>query len=270
MLDAIPQIGFGTWQRRGDEATTTVRAAIECGYRHIDTAQAYGNEAEVGKGIADSGIARDDLWVTTKIQPSDLGPGQVRPKTEESLEKLGLEQLDLLLVHWPAVDGQYEMEDYLGQFMEVQDAGLTRKIGVSNFTIAYIDQALSILGDRELTTNQVELHPFLRNGPIVEHCKSKGIPLTAYSPLARGEIAEDAVIKSIAGELEATEAQVVLAWLMAKGIIVIPTSSKSERIEANLKATEIQLTSKQMMTMDGLHRNERLISGPHAPEWDEE
>ncbi|QQA42508.1 aldo/keto reductase [Pelagovum pacificum] len=270
MLDAIPKIGYGTWQRRGDEARNGVLAALEAGYRHIDTAEGYENEKDVGQGIAESGVARDDFWITTKVAPENFGPGEVRPHAEASLERLGLDQVDLLLAHWPSIDDKYDIEDYLGQLADVKAAGLARTIGVSNFTIRHIDKAVEILGADAITTNQIELHPFLANRPIVEHCKSLGIPLTAYCPLARRAVPEDVTLQGIADDIGATPSQVALSYLMAQGYIVIPSSSNTDRIAENLAATEVQLTAAQLKTIDGLDRNMRCVNGSWCPAWDEE
>ena len=267
MIGPMPQIGFGTWKRDGDEAQRTVLWALEAGYRSIDTAEAYGNETEVGRAIAGS-LPRDEIFLTTKVSPEHLGPGQVRPHVEASRDRLGVGHVDLLLIHWPAIDDAFAIEDYLGQLAEVQDAGLTRHIGVSNFTRRHVDRALELLGDRRITTNQVEIHVFMQNRPIVDHCQAKGIPLTAYSPLARGAVADDATVKRIAEAHGATPGQVALAFLMAEGHAVIPTSSNRDRIRENLAAQELDLTQEDMQALRGLDRGMRLVDGAWAPEWD--
>ncbi|SLN22293.1 aldo/keto reductase [Roseisalinus antarcticus] len=267
MLGTIPQIGYGTWKRTGDDCVACVATALELGYRHIDTAEGYGNEVEVGRGIALSGVPRGEIWVTTKVAPENLAPGAVRPHVEASLERLGLDRVDLLLVHWPAIGDRYEMSEYMRQFMAVRAAGLTRFIGVSNFTIRHVDLAMQILGEAPLV-NQVELHPYLTNTPIVDHCRTKGLTLTAYSPLARGEVSDDPVLNGIGTEIGASGGQVALAWLMAKGYVVIPTSSKRANIAENLGAADITLTPEQIAAIDGLNRNERLVSGSFSPDWD--
>jgi 2,5-diketo-D-gluconate reductase B len=198
-IGPIPQIGYGTWQREGDEAVNGVTWALEAGYRHIDTAEGYGNEASVGKAISESGVPRDEIFLTTKVAPEHLGPGQVRAHTEASLEKLRSERVDLLLIHWPSINDRYDMADYLGQLAEVQDSDLATHIGVSNFTKRHIDRAIELLGEGRILTNQVEIHPLMQNRPIVEHCRARGITLTAYSPLARGAVADNAALKEIAG-----------------------------------------------------------------------
>ena len=267
-IGPIPQIGYGTWQRDGDEARRCVLWALEAGYRHLDTAEGYGNEAFVGKALAESDVARDAIFLTTKVAPDHLGPGQVMAHAKASLDRLGTDHVDLLLVHWPAVGDRYAMEDYLGQFAEVQDAGLTRHIGVSNFTRRHIDRALEILGGRPIVTNQVEIHAFMQNRPIVEHCRAKGIPLTAYAPLARGAVAGNPGLEAIAAAHGATPAQVVLAFLLAEGHIVIPTSSNRARIAENLAAKDVALDAAEIERIRGLDAGRRLVSGASAPAWD--
>ncbi len=264
----IPKMGYGTWQREGVACFRGVIDALDVGYRHIDTAEAYNNEDFIGTALAESGLQRDEVWVTTKVAPEHFGPGQVRGHVEASLEKLRLDRVDLLLLHYPAINDEYAMEDYIAQFVEVREAGLTRHLGVSNFTIRHIDRALELLGDVPILTNQVELHPFLANRPIVEHCRARGIPLTAYSPLARGRVTRDPVLAEIAGAHGASAAQVALAWLMAEGHAVLPSSVSRAHIAEDFAAQELALTDAELERIRGLDRGERLIDGPWCPEWD--
>ncbi len=264
----IPQMGFGTWQREGVACFRGVMDALDVGYRHIDTAEGYNNEEFVGTALIESGLPRDEIWVTTKVAPESFGPGQVRAHVEASLEKLRLDQVDLLLPHYPSIGDEYQIEDYMAQFAEVLDAGLTRHLGVSNFTVRYIDRALELLGDRKILTNQIELHPFLANRTIVDHCRAKGIPMTAYSPLARGRVADDPVLKEIAEAHNATPAQVALAWLMAEGHVVVPSSGNRQRIAENFAAQELALPESELKRVAALDRDMRLVDGPWCPEWD--
>ena len=268
-INGIPQIGYGTWNREGDAAYRGTLDALEVGYRHIDTAEGYGNEREVGRAILASGLPRAEVFLTTKVAPESFGPGQIRPHVDASLEKLGVDRVDLLLLHYPSIGDEYPMEDYVGQFAEVFDAGLADRIGVSNFTIRHIDRARALLRDRPLATNQVELHPFLANDPIVSHCEGLGIPLTAYSPLARGAVLEDPVIREIAEARGATPAQVTLAYLMARGFVVIPSAGARERIAENLGALGVSLSDREVARIRALDRNERQVDGPWCPAWDE-
>lgn len=268
MVAGIPQMGYGTWNRPGDEAYHGVIWALEAGCRHIDTAQGYDNEQEVARGIKDSGVARKDIFITTKVKPENFGPGQIMPSVRQSLEKLQTERVDLLLLHWPSIRNQYPLEDYIGQFAEVFDAGLATRIGVSNFTKALIDGTIRLLGDRKITTNQVECHVYMQNRPVVEHCEKLGIPITAYSPLARGRVVGDPVLERIGKAHGATGEQVALAFLMARGMIVIPSSGKKERIVSNFEARKIKLTDDEVGQIAALDRGMRLVDGDWAPTWD--
>lgn len=267
-IGPIPQIGYGTWNRPGDEAYNGVLWALEAGYRHIDTAEGYKNEEFVGKAIAESGVARNDIFLTTKVAPESFGPGQIMGHVETSLEKLRTEQVDLLLLHYPSIGDEYQIEDYMAQFAEVYDKGMTKHIGVSNFTKKYIDRALELLGDRKLITNQVEIHVFMQNRPIVEHCQAKGIPLTAFSPMARGAVADDPKLAEIGARHNATTGQIALAFLMAEGYVVIPSSGNKERIAQNLAAADIALTEADMVELRAMDDGRRLVNGPWCPVWD--
>lgn len=267
-MDQMPPIGYGTWNRPGEAAYQGVLAALEAGYRHLDCAEGYQNEEFVGRAIAAFDLPRDALWVTTKVAPESFGPGQVRPHVEASLEKLGVGPVDLLLLHYPSIKDEYDIADYMAQFAAVYDAGFCRNIGVSNFTKLYLDQASDLLGDRPLLTNQVELHVYLHNRPVVEYCAAKGMRMTAYSPLARGAVADDPVLQQIGAEVGGTASQVALAWLLAKGHVVIPSAGSPARIAENLAAGDLRLTAAQMTAIDGLDKGMRLVDGPWCPVWD--
>jgi 2,5-diketo-D-gluconate reductase B len=268
LIGPIPQIGFGTWKRNGDDGYRAVLDALEVGYRHIDTAEAYDNEEDVGKAIALSGLKRDVLFVTTKIAPGNLGPGQIRPHALASLEKLGLEQVDLLLIHWPSIKDQFDVRDYIAQLAEIQQQGLAKHLGVSNFTKRHLAAAIDVLGQGGIATNQVEVHPFFQNPIMASHCKELGIPLTAYSPLARGAVNSNEVLVRIAEKHAATAGQVALAFLMAEGHIVIPTSSNKQRMAENLAAQNLSLTHDDINDIRLLHKDHRLVNGGWAPKWD--
>jgi 2,5-diketo-D-gluconate reductase B len=267
-MKTIPSIGYGTWNRPGEAAYDGTLAALQAGYRHIDGAEGYENEEYVGRAIADFGLSRDDLWVTTKVAPESFGPGQVRSHVEASLEKLGVGPVDLLLLHYPSINDEFAIEDYMAQLAAVYDAGLCRNIGVSNFTKRYLDRALELLGDRPILTNQVELHVFMQNVPIVDYCRAKGIALTAFSPLARGAVVDDPVLSLIAASHGATASQVALAWLLAEGHIVIPSSGNPDRIRENLAAAQLHLSTEELKQITQLERGMRLVNGPWCPEWD--
>ena len=267
-IGPIPQMGFGTWKRSGEDGYREVLTALEVGYRHIDTAEAYDNEENVGRALAEFGLARNDVFVTTKVAPENLGPGQVRPHVLASLKKLRLEKVDLLLVHWPSINDRYDIHDYMAQFAAVQDEGLATHIGVSNFTKRHLAAALEVFGARPIVTNQVEIHPLFQNRIIVDHCRALGIPLTAYSPLARGAVNDNVTIQSIAKKNGATCGQVALAFLMAEGHIVIPTSSNRARMAENLTATDLTLSKHDITEIRSITDNRRLVNGSWAPKWD--
>ncbi|MFT6429100.1 MAG: 2,5-diketo-D-gluconate reductase B, partial [Halopseudomonas sp.] len=187
----IPPLGFGTFRLKGQEVIDAVGTALELGYRHIDTAQIYDNEKEVGQAIAASGIARKELFVTTKIWITNLKPEKLIASLQESLHKLGVDQVDMTLVHWPSPEDKVPMEEYLPMLLEAREQGLTRAIGVSNFTINHLTQAIDLVGAENIATNQVEIHPFLHNHKLAEFARGQGIQLTAYMPLAVGKVMQD-------------------------------------------------------------------------------
>jgi 2,5-diketo-D-gluconate reductase B len=268
MVAGIPQMGYGTWNRPGDEAYQGVLWALEAGCRHIDTAQGYDNEQDVARGMRASGVPRSEIFITTKVKPENFAPGAVMPSVQKSLEKLGTDKVDLLLLHWPSPHNEYALEEYMGQFAAVFDAGLATRIGVSNFTKALLDRAIALLGPRVITTNQVECHVYLQNRPIVDYCQSLGIAVTAYSPVARGAVVGDATLGRIGAAHGATDTQIALAFLIAKGIIVIPSSGKKARIETNFAARHIALTSAEITEIESLEKGLRLVNGPWCPAWD--
>lgn len=268
LINNIPVLGYGTWNRTGEETYQGVLDALEIGYRHIDTAQGYQNEQDVGQALKDSDLARGAIFLTTKVKPENFSPNTILPSVRESLEKLQTDQVDLLLLHFPSIGGKYAMEDYMMQFAEVYDLGLCKNIGLSNFTIPLLDQALVLLGHRKLLTHQVEIHPFLQNHLIVNRCKALGIPLTAYSPLARGAVLDNALLQNIANKHNATAAQISLAFILAEGYITIPAARKWERILENFNALNVNLESSDIENIRSLEANLRLTNGPWCPKWD--
>jgi 2,5-diketo-D-gluconate reductase B len=267
-IGPIPQLGFGTWNHSGEDAYNVTRWALETGFRHIDTAEGYNNEEFVGRAIAESGIARDQIFITTKVAPESYAPGKIMGHVKTSLEKLRIEKVDLLLLHWPSIKDQYDVNDYLKQFGEVFDAGLTKHIGVSNFTKKYLDAAIRILGHRPITTNQCEIHVLNQNHIIVDYCKSKSIPMTAYSPLARGALTDNQTLMAIGKKHNCSANQVALAFLMAEGYVVIPSSSNKARIKENFDAKDVVLTADDIATIRNLDEGRRLVNGAWCPVWD--
>lgn len=266
---AIPPLGFGTGKRRGEEGVAAITHALDVGYRHLDTAQRYRNETECGEAIARSGLPRADVFVTTKVHEDNLGPGLLRPSVEESLAKLRVDRVDLLLLHWPSPHDQVPMPVYLEQLAAVHDAGLTERIGLSNFTIPLLDEARGILGDRPISANQVEIHVYGQNRRLAARCRALGIPTIAFCPLGRGLEADDPVLDEIAATQGATWAQVALAFLMAEGHAVIPTSGKPERIAANFAARDVVLSDVEIARIRALDRDHHIVDDRSwMPLWD--
>ena len=264
----IPHIGLGTFRLTGTQAIDSVRSGLELGYRHIDTAQIYGNEQDVGTALRESGIDRDEVFVTTKVWTEHLEGSQLIPSLEQSLRKLGLEQVDLALIHWPSPDGAVAVAESMAALLAARERGLARAIGVSNFTMPLLREAIAAVGAHNIATNQVELHPYLQNRALVAFMLEAGIHLTAYMPLAYGKVMADPVIARIAARLGATPAQVTLAWLMGKGYAVIPSSTQRTNQAGNLAARGLRLAPEDGAAIDALERGERLVNPDFAPRWD--
>ncbi len=264
----MPAIGLGTFRLKDQVVIDSVTTGLEVGYRHIDTAQIYGNEAEVGQVIAASGIARQDLYITTKIWTGNLSHNKLIPSLKESLTKLRVDQLDLTLIHWSVSEDVLSVAEYVATLAEAKALGLTKEIGVSNFTISQMQQAIDTVGASEIATNQIELHPFLQNHKVVEFARKHGIHITAYMPLAYGKVMQDTVMQKIAAAHNTTPAQVSLAWLLQQGFAVIPSSTKRENLVSNLQADQIKLSTDEMLAIAALDRGERLVNPDFAPKWD--
>ncbi|MAM56714.1 MAG: 2,5-didehydrogluconate reductase DkgB [Salinicola sp.] len=265
----LPQPGLGTYRLKEQAVIDSVTSALELGYRHLDSAQMYENEAAVGKAIRQSGVPRDELFVTTKIWWDKLEPKALTGAIEQSLENFGLDRLDLILIHWPSPGDEVPMADTLAALDAARARGFTRHIGVSNFTIAQIDQALGLPGGENIVTNQIEVHPFLANRKLVEHCQAKGLDVTAYMPLAVGKVMKDPVLQRIADAHDASPAQVALAWIAARDIIVIPSSTNPANQKSNLEAMKLRLSDDEIARIDDLDRGDRQANPSFAPDWDE-
>ncbi|WP_255991951.1 2,5-didehydrogluconate reductase DkgB [Chitinolyticbacter albus] len=265
---SIPAFGLGTFRLKDQQVIDSVKNGLAVGYRHIDTAQIYGNEAEVGQAIAESGVPRSELFITTKIWTSNFTPDTLLPSLKESLAKLRTDAVDLTLIHWPSPHDEIAVADYLPLLLEAKRQGLTRQIGVSNFTIRHLQQAIDVVGADQIATNQVEIHPFLQNRKLAQFAHGAGIHLTAYMPLAYGKVMEDTLLQRIAANHGATPAQVALAWLLQQGYAVIPSSTKRANLESNLAAQRLQLSAEEMAEIAALDRGERLAKPDFAPEWD--
>ncbi len=268
MTTNIPQLGLGTFRLKERQAIDAVATGLALGYRHVDTAQIYGNEAEVGQALAESGVARADVFVTTKIWTENLAASRLRASLEESLAKLRTDYVDLTLIHWPSPGAAVSVAESMEALLAAREAGLTRAIGVSNFPITLLRDAIAAVGADDIATNQVELHPFLQNRALDAFMVDAGIHLTAYMPLAYGKVMEDAAIARIARRHGATPAQVALAWSMAKGYAVIPSSTQRANLESNLRARDLILSREDIAAIDALDRGERLVNPDFAPQWD--
>ncbi|MCO4784364.1 2,5-didehydrogluconate reductase DkgB [Marinomonas atlantica] len=264
----MPNLGMGTFRLEGEEAYNSVKMALDEGFRHIDTAQMYGNEAEVGKAIADSGVAREELYVTTKVNMKNFEQKDFLPSVKVSLEKLKLDYVDMLLIHWPSPANGDNMDVYLGELMKAKENGLTKSIGVSNFTIGLLEKAQTILPTGVLANNQVEVHPYLQNNKLRSYCNQVGIHVTAYMPFAVGKVLKDETLKAIAEKHEVSAAQVVIAWAQQQGITVIPSSTKRENLQDNFAGANLSLESKDMAKIAELERGGRQVDPDFAPEWD--
>lgn len=264
----IPSIGFGTWQLKDDTATECVRTALDAGYRHIDTAQAYENEAAVGAGLKQSGLKRDDYFLTTKVWTDRFRDGDLQASAKESLSRLGVDEVDLLLLHWPNND--VPMEETIAALNDACKQGLTRNIGVSNFNTDQFARAVE-LSDAPILVNQVEFHPFIDQTKLLAATDQNGSALTAYCPLAQGRIFKNDTIKSIADRYGVSPAQIVLRWFTQQtGVIAIPRSSNPDHVRSNFAIDEIHLTDDEMARITGLRRvHDRIVDPDFAPVWDE-
>jgi len=259
----IPQLGFGVFQVAPEDTERAVTEALEAGYRHIDTAAAYRNEKGVGRAIAASGLARDEVFVTTKLWNGDHGHETALRAFDQSLGRLGLDHVDLYLVHWPLPSRDRYVETWKA-FEAIKSDGRARSIGVSNFQPAHLDRLAAETGTTP-SLNQVELHPRLQQPELRAHHREQGIATEAWSPLAQGgDLLEDPVITEIAEQRDKTPAQVVLRWHVQIGNVVIPKSVTPERIRANLDVFDFELSDEDLSRIEGLDRGERIGPDPDA------
>lgn len=265
----LPAFGLGTFRLKGQTVIDSVRSALDVGYRVIDTAQIYENEAEVGQAIAEAGVPRDDLFLTTKIWIDNLSKDKLIPSLQDSLKKLRTDHVELTLIHWPSPGGAVSLAESLEALLEARAQGLTRQIGVSNFTIALLGQAIAIAGQENIATNQVEISPYLQNRKLAAFAREHGIHLTSYMTLAYGKAVQEPVLQQIAAKHGATAAQVALAWALQQGFSVIPSSTKRANLESNLNALTLRLDDEDLANIAKLDRNERLANPDGiAPQWD--
>ena len=262
----IPAIGLGVMTLKEETCVQAVDAALRMGYRHIDTAQMYGNEREVGEGLRASGIERAEVFVTTKVWHDRLRAGDFERSVDESLQRLNLSAVDLLLIHWPNKD--VPLKETIDALCKTKRAGKTRHIGVANFTVALVEEAAK-LAVEPLVTNQIEVHPFIDRSKVIAASRRHGLAITAYCPIARGAAPGDAVLARIGAAQGKSPAQVSLRFLVQQDIVPIPRSANPQHIADNLAVFDFTLSDAEMAELRGLGRaDKRIVSPPHAPQWD--
>ncbi|WP_158854032.1 aldo/keto reductase [Halorhabdus sp. CUG00001] len=267
-MTELPDIGLGTWQNEDPaQCAESVRTALETGYRHIDTAEIYGNEEAVGEGIAQAAVDREEIFLATKVHASStsLSYDGVIETAHNSLDRLGVEYVDLLYVHWPT--GDYDPADTLPAYDELYDEGLIRNVGVSNFEPFNVETALEVL-DVPLFANQVEMHPLLQQDALRAHADEHDYTLVAYSPLARGDVFDVPEVVEVAEKHDVSPAQVSLAWLREKGVSTIPKATSEGHIRDNFESLALELDDEDVATIDGIEREDRHLDFDVAP-WNE-
>ncbi len=262
----IPTIGFGTWDLRGRVCSRAVEQALRIGYRHIDTAEMYNNERDIGEGLRASGVNRDEVFITTKVWKDHLAPREFARATKESLARLRLSDVDLLLIHWP--NPRVPLAETIGAMCRMKEAGFARHVGISNFTVPLIEQAV-LLSTEPLVVNQIEWHPYLDQSKVVAACRQHGLAVIAYSPIARGRAVDDKELKLIGLHHRKSAAQVSLRFLVQDGAIVIPRTSKLERMEENMAIFDFELDEAEMAEIRKLATPEgRVVDWTGSPNWD--
>jgi diketogulonate reductase-like aldo/keto reductase len=259
----IPRLGFGTYRLTDPEqCVSAVRTALETGYRHVDTAEYYENEASVGEGIAASDVDRSDVFLASKVWRDRLAYDDFLESARERVDLLGVDALDLLYVHWPM--DTYDPEETLPALLEAREAGLTHGIGLSNFTPAGMDEAIDHLGEPP-AAHQVEMHPFLPQDELRAHADRHDYQLVAYAPIARNAVADVPEMQDVAEKHGATPAQVSLAWVLAKGAVPIPKAGSPDHVRENYGALDLTLDDEDVARIDGIEREERIVDFPNAP-----
>ena len=259
----MPMLGLGTWENDdASQCTESVATALEMGYRHVDTAQAYRNEDAVGEGIAQADVDREDVFLATKVWIDNLAPADVKSTTRDSLDRLGVDSVDLMYIHWPA--RAYDPEATLGAFDDLVDDGHIDRIGVSNFEPRHVEEAMDI-ADNPIFANQVECHPLLQQEELREHAAEHDYELVAYSPLARGKVFDVPELNDIAEKHDASEAQVSLAWLREKGVTAIPKATGTDHIEDNWESLGVDLDEDDVAKIDAIDREDRRVDPDFGP-----
>jgi 2,5-diketo-D-gluconate reductase B len=262
----VPRLGLGTFRMQGDVCRAAVESALGIGYRHIDTAEMYGNEDAIGAALASSGVARKDLHITTKVWNENLAPEAIRRAFDASLKKLRLDRVDLYLVHWPAKN--MKLPAMFETLVKLKQEGRTRAIGVANFNIALLKTVIEDIR-APIACNQIEYHVFLDQTPIRKYLAARSIPLVAYCPLAQGRVATDETLIAIGRKHGASAAQVALKWLIDQdGVAAIPKASRPQSQQANLDAQHLGLDDDDRAAIAALPKNKRFVDPGFAPEWD--
>ncbi|MGJ5094096.1 aldo/keto reductase [Bradyrhizobium oligotrophicum] len=262
----IPALGLGTWELRGRACSRIVEQALTLGYRHIDTAQVYENEQEVGEGLRASRVRRNEVFLTTKVWTTHFAPHDLERSAKESLVRLRVSEVDLLLLHWP--NPHVPLTETLGALAHAKTLGLARHIGVSNFTVGLLDEAVAA-SPEPLVCNQVEYHPYLDQTKVREACARHGIALVAYSPIAKGKIKNDPTLTRIGRAHGKSPAQICLRWLVQQNVVAIPRTSKIERLSENLDVFDFELSEQDMADIFAMGSPEgRMTNFAFAPKWD--
>jgi diketogulonate reductase-like aldo/keto reductase len=267
---AIPAIGLGTWPMMDETCSSAVASALKAGYRHIDTASKYGNEAAVGAGLKAGGVPRGDIWVTTKVWWDSIGFGDLQRSAETSLKLLGVDYVDLLLIHWP--NPKIPLSGSIAALNDAKRRGLARHIGISNFPTRHIEEAMALTKE-PLVANQCEYHPRLDQSKVLAACRKHGMAFTSYCPLGRGSVGgllDDPTLREVAGRYGRTPGQIALRWLVQQpGVIAVPKSATPSRIAENLAVFDFELSSADMHALSALARPDgRVVKLDFAPQWD--
>lgn len=267
MVKTLPSFGLGTFRVDAEKTAKAVTSALQLGFRHVDTAQYYNNEEAVGKGIRDSIVPRDDIWVTTKVWHERLRHDALVTSLVDSHKKLNIGAIDLALIHWPSPDSIVPIAESIAGFQDAQKQNLIRHFGVSNFTAPLLEEALKAPGGDGIVTNQIEVSPFLANRELVEATQQLGVKVTAYMPLGEGRAHKDETLNAIGKKHGVTAAQVTFAWLLSRDIVVLSASTNAEHQQLNWDAQKVRLDADDIAKIDKLDEGKRNANPPFSPKW---